>query len=137
MARETLRTPATPCASCPYRKDVPSGVWDWEEYEKLRQYDEDPTDPTRAIGHVFLCHQPIENRQAVCRGWVEVHYDTIPVRMAMASGAVDPATVQEPPPGVELFESGAAAADHGQAEIETPCDDARSVMAKIEARRQR
>lgn len=26
----------TPCASCPYRKDVPSGVWEASEYEKLR-----------------------------------------------------------------------------------------------------
>nr|WP_280343300.1 DUF6283 family protein [Nocardia neocaledoniensis] len=27
-----------PCVSCPYRRDVPSGVWDFGEYEKLRGY---------------------------------------------------------------------------------------------------
>jgi hypothetical protein len=28
-----------PCESCPYRKDVPSGVWSEGEYRKLPQYD--------------------------------------------------------------------------------------------------
>jgi hypothetical protein len=28
-----------PCASCPYRKDVPSGLWDKAEYDKILPYD--------------------------------------------------------------------------------------------------
>lgn len=56
-----------PCASCPYRRDVPSGVWAPEEYEKLRRYDA-PT--MEQPPQVFLCHQ--KNRDTANRvgaGW--------------------------------------------------------------------
>ena len=134
-----LRTPNTPCASCPYRTDVPSGVWHYDEYEKLRAYDEDPGDPDKAIaaiGHVFLCHQPVEDAQAVCRGWAEVHYDTPAVRMAMMTGAIDPETLREPPEGVTFFPSGAAAADHGQEHIDAPDDGACAAIDKVERLRE-
>jgi len=43
-----------PCQSCPYRRDVPSGIWAHEEYEKILDYDNE-------TGHqpmkVFMCHQ--------------------------------------------------------------------------------
>ncbi|MEV6909068.1 DUF6283 family protein [Amycolatopsis sp. NPDC051071] len=39
---DELGPPAeAPCRSCPYRRDVPSGVWDISEYEKLARYDRD------------------------------------------------------------------------------------------------
>lgn len=47
----TVRT--EPCSSCPYRRDVPSGVWHREEYEKLLQYDD-----STEILPAFMCHQP-------------------------------------------------------------------------------
>lgn len=49
-----VRGPAPqPCASCPYRRDVPSGIWAAEEYAKLPAYDADtPFQPP----HLFLCH---------------------------------------------------------------------------------
>lgn len=128
----------TPCSSCPYRADVPSGVWDWDEYEKLRRYDEDPANPDKAIeviGEVFLCHQPVGSPEAVCRGWAEVHYDTPAVRMAMITGKIDPDTLTDPRPGVTLFPSGATAADHGQAEIDSPSAAARSTITKVARRR--
>lgn len=28
-----------PCSACPYRVDVPAGVWAREEYDKLDPYD--------------------------------------------------------------------------------------------------
>ena len=40
MNRDPVRPPAkSPCGSCPYRQDVPSGVWAASEYEKLPAYD--------------------------------------------------------------------------------------------------
>jgi hypothetical protein len=43
-----------PCGSCPYRKDVPSGVWETLEYEKLPPYDGETFEqPFEA----FFCHQ--------------------------------------------------------------------------------
>jgi hypothetical protein len=55
MSNLSAPLPASnPCGSCPYRRDVPSGVWDAAEYEKLPRYDGPMADqPAR----LFLCHQ--------------------------------------------------------------------------------
>jgi len=103
---------SNPCSACPYRCDVPSGVWSYEEYEKLRDYDNPTMDQPFAY---FACHATPEH---LCSGWAVVHtsrgheYDLLSLRMI---GYPDiPATT------VELFSSGNQAADHGQAEIEEP-----------------
>jgi hypothetical protein len=44
MTSEALTCAARPCASCPYRKDVPSGIWAAHEYTKLLAYDGDILD---------------------------------------------------------------------------------------------
>lgn len=54
--------PTTPCASCPYRRDVPVGVWHAENFERLLRADRDPID-----GHTFGCHL---NDGTLCRGWL-------------------------------------------------------------------
>ena len=36
---KSRRVRPKPCASCPYRCDVPSGVWHPDEYAKLEVYD--------------------------------------------------------------------------------------------------
>lgn len=52
---EPIKAPAkNPCGSCPYRRDVPSGIWSEEEYDKLPQYDLPTGDQPP---NVFLCHQ--------------------------------------------------------------------------------
>jgi hypothetical protein len=57
-----------PCKTCPYRKDVPVGVWHRSEYENLLAQDAD-----QIGGHMFACHQtralPDSERQ-VCGGWL-------------------------------------------------------------------
>ena len=60
-----------PCQSCPYRQDVPSGIWEAQEYEKLIPYD-NPTwaQPTK----LFLCHQA---DGCLCRGWLDTHGDQL------------------------------------------------------------
>ncbi|MGS2619304.1 DUF6283 family protein [Micromonospora sp. LZ34] len=81
-----IRGPATaPCGTCPYRRDVPSGVWDAAEYAKLPAYDQ-PT--ARQPGGLFLCHQA-DGR--VCAGWAGCH-DTdnlLALRLAALQG-MDP-----------------------------------------------
>lgn len=101
-----------PCSACPYRQDVPSGVWAYAEYEKLRLYDE----PTGAQPFAFFaCHATPEHG---CHGWAVVHtsrghaYDLLALRLHGSP------TVPEP--GVLLFASGNEAADHGQADMENP-----------------
>lgn len=65
-----------PCASCPYRRDVPSGVWHPDEYTKLRRYDEDTSQQPAGL---FICHQTDAENDArrVCAGWVGCHGDQL------------------------------------------------------------
>jgi hypothetical protein len=127
----TLRGPAPrPCESCPYRRDVPAGVWAGSEYDKLPRYDE----PTYAQPpQVFVCHQ---QNGRVCAGWAGCHdgANLLSLRVAlfdgMLSGADYEAAVDYVCP-VPLFASGADAAAHGKAGIDRPDAAARRVIAKV------
>ncbi|MBE5477785.1 hypothetical protein E3G68_005118 [Mycobacteroides abscessus] len=133
-----VRAPAPqPCASCPYRRDVPSGMWAAEEYAKLPGYDaETPLQPP----HLFLCNLTgAEDPKArVCAGWVGCHgSDLLALRLAVARGIVDGTEldVNRSTAAVPLFSSGAAAAAHGLRDIDSPGVRAREAMTKIADRR--
>lgn len=117
-----------PCASCPYRKDVPSGVWSEQDYEKLRDYDGEILDQLRAGAHgVFMCHQ---GDGKVCAGWAGCHDvgRTAAGRLHLHDLDKSVFTYVSPVP---LFASGNEAADHGEAEIEDPSEAARDKIRKI------
>ena len=112
-----------PCSACPYRCDVPSGVWSHDEYEKLRPYDEPTADqPFEAFG----CHATPDK---ICHGWAVVHtnrgrpYDLLALRI-IGSPEIPSITVP-------LFASGNEAADHGQRDIEEPSDEARETVDRL------
>ena len=88
----------TPCRFCPYRRDVPSGVWANEEYLKLRAYDRDTSQqPTEAFG----CH---ETPRLLCAGWAQVHgWELLALRLRSAFARKP---IEIPPAKVELFKSG-------------------------------
>jgi len=114
-----------PCTSCPYRKDHPSGVWDKSEYEKLRDYDSNA-----AIG-IFLCHQTnAHGLETLCRGWVSVHCDSVAVRLAVVTGKIEP---EEPYRncGVPLHESGNAAGDAGERNLNRPTVKAMGMVGRL------
>lgn len=118
-----------PCESCPYRQDVPSGVWSREEYEKLREYDEDTSMQPLAI---FQCHQTDRenDHSRMCAGWVGCHSgDLLALRLYLTQGG-DPAVFEYVSP-VDLFASGNEAADHGVREIYSPSPEAIHMMEKI------
>lgn len=121
---------ANPCGSCPYRRDVPSGVWDEEEYAKLPRYDQATyAQPSGA----FMCHQ---QDASLCTGWVGCHdmNESMGLRMLVITGRMegtDAATVLDFTTSVPLFSTGAEAAAHGRAELYTPDDKARRVIAKL------
>lgn len=131
----TVRGPAPrPCDSCPYRRDVPSGIWAASEYAKLPHYDEaTPFQPTR----LFLCHQ---QTRRVCAGWAGCHDGghLLALRRAAADGQMSAAdlgaTIGYVSP-VPLFASGTEAAGHGMAEIESPSAAARRSQGKLLQRR--
>lgn len=124
-----------PCASCPYRQDVPSGVWDAAEYAKLLAYD-GPTfaQPTA----LFLCHQHDRSDTAarVCAGWAGCHDgdELLALRVGVASGEITVAAadaIRDYVSPVLLFASGAEAAAHGMREVHRPGVAACVAMAKI------
>jgi hypothetical protein len=119
-----------PCESCPYRRDVPSGVWAANEYEKLPEYDK-PTGE-QPFG-LFQCHQSDrDSTQArLCAGWVACHgVELLALRIGASTGSVDP-SVFEYTTDVPIFGSGTEAAEHGMAEIVEPGEDAQVLVAKI------
>lgn len=125
---------ANPCGSCPYRRDVPSGVWDPDEYRKLPEFDRPTFDqpPT-----VFLCHQQ-DGR--LCAGWTACHdmFDSLGFRIAAAMGRItNVEAVLDYTTDVPLFESGTEAAEHGLRDVAEPDDDARRAIAKLKAKQER
>lgn len=129
------REPAKrPCGSCPYRRDVPSGVWDASEYAKLPAYD-NPT-PEQPVG-LFLCHQQ-DGR--VCAGWVACHDmdENLALRLATitdsATGEVVEA-IRDYETDVEIFENGDAAAEHGLRDLARPGNEAQHLIDKIKRKR--
>lgn len=136
MTAEVCPPGRRPCASCPYRRDVPSGVWTEDEYDKLPDYDR-PTSE-QPFG-VFLCHQ---RDGRVCAGWASVHGDgdNLALRLARLTGGLDLETVErvlEYSSPVPLWLSGAAAAEHGKAGLATPPPAAQRMAVKILRRRAR
>ncbi|MFD8249718.1 DUF6283 family protein [Nocardia sp. NPDC059691] len=68
--RRQLGPPAAdPCRSRPYRRDVPSGIWDASEYDELPRYGEPTYNQPPAL---WVCHQTDRDHPAsrVCAGWV-------------------------------------------------------------------
>lgn len=118
-----------PCGSCPYRKDVPSGVWERHEYEKLPAYDNETW--AQPLG-VFMCHQRDGH---VCAGWLACHggygpYGLMALRVAGLNDEVPP-ELWEYETDVPVFASGQEAHDHGVAAIEKPGRDAKQLIGKL------
>ncbi len=117
-----------PCASCPYRLNVPSGIWDESEYNKLPAYDGEIHEQT--ADRTFMCHQ---QDGCVCSGWLghlEEPTDMLAVRLGLMRGVMDPECLDYTT-DVPLFESGAAAAAHGLKHINEPQAAAIEAAAKI------
>lgn len=129
MTTEPLIVAEHPCSSCPYRRDVPSGIWAREEYEKLRAYDDNN------VFGVFLCHHsPSMDRDAVCRGWLVVHADSVAVRLAVCQGIIRREDYGRPC-DTPLYKTGNAAANAGIKGIKRPGIKARRAIDKLIAKR--
>lgn len=121
----------TPCASCPFRRSVASGVWSAEEYAKLPTYDGETFEQNEKI---FFCHQ--DEADEVCAGWLG-HADPtelLAVRLGLLIGRLDPSCA-EYNTKVELFSSGTEAAIHGLKNISDPDEPARKAIDKITKKR--
>lgn len=126
MSDDLSRPAKVPCGSCPYRRDVPSGIWHESEYRKLPLYD-GPTWAQRPA--LFMCHQKDGN---ICAGWLACHgSDEL---MALRFNPVHESAYGYKSP-VPVFSSGAEAAAHGMKDIDKPSDAAVHVVEKLARKR--
>lgn len=115
----TMAPAPRPCGSCPYRRDVPSGIWAEEEYAKLPGYDlATGMQPPSA----FHCHQQDGH---LCAGWVATHdmEHSLGLRLLAAAGTLteqDIDAVLDYETDVPVFASGAEAAKHGLRNLRQP-----------------
>jgi len=114
------KPPKVPCGTCPYRQDVPSGIWSRHEYEKLPHYDGEIFDQMMAGAFgLFMCHQ---RDGCLCGGWLKTHGpDNL---LALRMRDVDPSVWTYDPP-TPCWASGQEAHDHGVRDVEYPGADAR------------
>lgn len=118
-----------PCGTCPYRRDVPPGIWSADEYAKLPAYDGETGDQLMAgATGLFYCHQ---NDGRLCAGWVGCHDMRHNLAVRFTAVAPETYTYQSPVP---LFASGREAAAHGLSGINNPGPDARRAIRKLERR---
>lgn len=130
-----VREPAkNPCGSCPYRRDVASGIWDASEYARLPAYDL-PTgeQPMKA----FLCHQ---QNGRLCGGWAATHdmANNIGLRLLASFGHITQEALDKTfsyTTKVPLFTTGAEAAIHGLRDVAEPSAQALKQQVKIIRRR--
>lgn len=120
----------SPCGSCPYRQDVPSGVWHHDHYLTLPKYDQ-PTALQPQL--VFGCHQ---NNGKLCAGWVATHdmEQNLALILAALQGWITPEVYSlclTYATKVPLFSSGQEACDHGLRDYENPGPKARRVSEKL------
>jgi hypothetical protein len=116
---------AVPCEACPYRRDVPSGVWDTEEYDKLRRYEGETWEQPPAA---FSCHA---TPAKLCHGWAVVSgVDSLALRIAGCAHEI-------PEPKVLLFGSHTEAADHGQRLVDRPPEGAVTMIGRLTRKHER
>lgn len=125
----TIKRPApaaAPCKSCPYRIDVPSGIWAAHEYAKLPPYDL----PTFAQPpQLFMCHQ---RDGCLCAGWLACHgqQERGHELLALRIDPPDPSAWSYQSP-VPVFKSGYEAAKHGMAKIKKPGEKAVRAITRL------
>jgi hypothetical protein len=120
----TMKPPKVPCGSCPYRKDVPAGIWAADEYAKLPDYD---GETWQQPPQIFMCHQ---RDGCICGGWLMTHDRDHLLALRLHGRKLDP-SVWDYQPDVPVFESGAAAAMHGISGIENPTSEAQRKIAGL------
>lgn len=129
-----MKAAKQPCGSCPYRLDVPAGIWEAHEYEKLPAYDGSIVDQVEANAFgIFMCHQRDGN---LCAGWLACHGPHELLAMRLAREPV-PESIWNYRTDVPVFASGVEAAAHGISGIEQPDARAKRMMAGIIRKREK
>lgn len=120
----------SPCGSCPYRTDAPSGLWHHEHYAKLLEYDKPMQEQPEAA---FACHQ---QNGKLCAGWVATHdmSRNMALRIALVAGWITIDTFKaclNYVTKVPVFASGAEAAAHGLRDYDNPDERTLRIRHKL------
>lgn len=123
-----------PCRWCPFRRDVPSGIWAPEEYAKLAARD---VETVYQPVEIFACHLYGKGeRRRYCAGAAGC-YDAdhlLALRVGLMNGEITPEVadqIRTYVSPVPLFSTGVEAALHGMAEITNTSTEARAAMDKL------
>lgn len=118
---DLIKAPKVPCGSCPYRRDVPAGLWHASEYDKLALYDGETWIQPQGL---FMCHQ---GTGCLCGGWLLAHGTDDLLALRLHARELDPSVWSYQAP-VAVFASGADAATHGKSGIDNPSPAARRMI---------
>lgn len=93
------------CAECPWRKDVPTGVFPPERFEHLRKSIE------QGFGAMFACHKSPEEDKKACVGYVmnQVREEgdgpqNFHLRLAISRGRINPEQMTLTGPQYESYD---------------------------------
>lgn len=118
----------TPCATCPYRLDAPSGLWGESEYAKLPRYDGEIVDQIEAQAFgAFTCHT---DRDKFCAGWIATHGPDNLLALRLHADLVEEETFDYTT-DVPLHPSGAAAAKWGLRDMTAPSERTLRAINKL------
>lgn len=127
MTKKLYTCAKAPCKTCPYRRDVPSGVWAREEYEKLPTYDGEVFEQLEKGGlGRFDCHQRDGH---MCAGWIATHGARNLLALRLARNIAPEVFSYKSP--VPVFATGAEAAAHGMRDIKKPGEDAKRAIQRL------
>lgn len=95
-----------PCAECPWVKATPAGQFPRERYEVLRATTGSPGNEAALGAPMFACHKSADGRELPCAGWLAaVGYESLTVRVNLATGAIPPEAMEPGEDWPELHES--------------------------------
>ena len=121
-----IKAAPNPCGSCPYRRDVPSGIWAVSEYDKLPSYDGETFEQVNAT-NLFMCHQ---RDGSLCAGWLACHDPQELLACRLHWRELDP-SVFTYKTKVPVFGSGAEARRHGLRGIAAPGGRAQKMIVGL------
>jgi hypothetical protein len=106
LARSSVPHRRRPCVECPWRHDTPPGQFDADRYTALADTTGTPGAEAHLFAPMFACHKSSEGAEQVCAGWLAaVGYYHLGVRLAVATGRLDPRVLHPAPDWPPLFDT--------------------------------
>jgi len=95
-----------PCRECPWRRDVAPGKFSARRYDALRVTSGSPGAEAALGAPMFACHMSPLGAEYACAGWLAaVGREHLGVRLAVATGRLNPAALDPQPDWPALFQT--------------------------------